>query len=310
MVNSLLKYFLLVSFLMFFLPSTGQQDPIFTQYMFNTQVVNPAYAGIWKNQGFFTLVRTQWTGVKTGPLTQMISLFSSLKKDNVGVGLNIMKDRFSKEERLSIFGDYSYEVLITPYSHLRLGLKFGFMKFQNSLSQYQLIDNAYDPAFQEDIDLKFLPNFGVGGFFYSDKYYLSLSIPKLIENNFLPNRSNYSSLAEVRHLYLSSGYVFDLGYFLKFKPTMMMRVTLGVPVNLDFSANFLLKEQLWLGAMYRTDDALCFIAQWMIHKNMKIGYAMDITMSDLYKNQLGTYEFTFSYDIDIKGRRNIRSRYF
>jgi len=304
------KYCLYMATLLMYLETSGQQDPIFTQYMFNTQAVNPAYAGIWKNQGFFALVRKQWTGVQTGPLTEMVSLFSSLKNDNVGVGFNVIKDRFSKEERLSFFGDYSYEILLRYDIHFRMGLKFGFMKFQNALTEYQLIDNQPDPAFQEDIDLKFLPNVGVGGFLYTDHYYFSFSIPKLIENNFLPNRSNYSSLAEVRHFYCSSGYVFNLGYLLKFKPTVMFRVTLGAPVNMDIGTNFLLYDRLWLGAMYRSSDAVCFIAQWMINNNMKIGYAMDVTMSDLYRHQSGTYEFTFSYDLDLKGRRYNRPKYF
>jgi type IX secretion system PorP/SprF family membrane protein len=306
------KYLLFFFLLILTLRSTGQLDPIFTQYMFNTQAINPAYAGMWEKIGFLSLVRKQWAGIDNSPSTQMVSFHSPLKNETVGIGLNIINDRYALEKRLSIFGDYSFEVLVSPQTHLRLGLKFGFMHFQNPLTQYKLIDDKFDPAFQDDIDLKFLPNFGVGAFYYSQKYYISLSIPKLIENSFSTNRSNYSSLAEIRHLYLSAGYVFDLGTgtYVKFKPTMLLRATKSTPLQLDLSANFLIYEKLWLGAMLRTGDAGCLIVQWTFDNNMRIGYAMDFTFSEIYKHQNGTYEFTLSYDVDFYGRRYIRPKYF
>lgn len=304
------KYILLLIFLIHAGVISGQQDPIFSQYMFNTQSVNPAYAGMWEKIGFLSLVRKQWAGIDRTPLTQMVSFHSPLKNEYVGVGLNIINDQFAREERLSIFADYSYELLVSPRQRLRLGLKFGFMNYKNPLTEYQLIDDQYDPAFQEDIDLKFLPNFGVGAFYYDENFYVSLSIPKLVKNDFRTNRNNFATMAEVRHLYFSSGYVFPLATDLKFKPTLMFRATLGAPFQIDLGANFLVSEKMWLGAMVRTGDALCFVAQWIFENNIRIGYAMDITFTEIYKHQNGTYEFTLSYDIDFYGRSYVRSKYF
>lgn len=289
----------------------AQQDPIFTQYMFNTQAVNPAYAGMWEKIGFISLVRKQWAGIEKSPFTQMVSFHSPLFNEYAGVGLNVINDRFAYEERLSIFADYAYELLVTPERRLRLGMKFGFMNYKNPLRRYQLYpDYIFDPAFQEDIDLKFLPNFGIGVFYYDENFYVSASVPKLVKNDFVENRNNYSSLAEVRHFYLSGGYVFTLNPDLKFKPTVMMRGALGAPVQIDLSANFMLNDRLWLGAMVRTGDALCFVAQWIFNNNIRIGYAMDITFTEIYRHQNGTYEFTLSYDVDFYGRSYLRSRYF
>lgn len=289
----------------------GQQDPIFTNYMFNTQSVNPAYAGMWEKIGFISLVRKQWMGIEKSPFTQLISFHSPMNNEYVGIGLNVINDRFAYEERLSIFADYAYELLITPEKRLRLGMKFGFMNYQNPLTRYKLYpDGVFDPAFQEDINLKFLPNFGVGAFYYDENFYLSLSVPKLVKNNFKENRNNYSTLAEVRHLYLSGGYIFDLNPVLKFKPVMMMRATVGAPIQVDVSANFLLNEKLWLGTMVRTGDALCFVAQWIFDNNLRVGYAMDITFTEIYRQQNGTYEVSLSYSIDFYGRNYIRSKYF
>jgi type IX secretion system PorP/SprF family membrane protein len=304
------KHILLFFLLLLTLQTMGQLDPIFTQYMFNTQAINPAYAGMWQKVGFLALVRKQFAGINNSPSTQMISFHTPMQDETVGIGLNIINDRYAREERLSVFGDYAFEVLVNPITYLRFGLKFGFMNYQNPLTKYQLIDDQLDPAFQEDIDLQFLPNFGVGAFLYSDNYYVSLSLPKLIENSFATNRNNYSSLAEVRHLYLSAGYVFNLGTYAKFKPTVMFRGTYGAPLQFDLSANFLLNEKLWLGGMLRTRDAACFVLQWIFDNNIRIGYAMDVTFREIFKHQGGTYEFTLSYDVDLYGRGYIRSKYF
>lgn len=306
-----LKYLVLMAVMAATLEVKAQQDPIFTQYMFNTQAVNPAYAGMWEKIGFISLVRKQWAGIEKSPFTQMVSFHSPIFNEYAGIGLNVINDRFAYEERLSIFADYAYELLITPEKRLRLGMKFGFMNYKNPLRRYQLYpDYIFDPAFQEDIDLKFLPNFGIGVFYYDENFYVSASIPKLVKNDFVENRNNYSSLAEVRHFYLSGGYVFTLNPDLKFKPTAMMRGALGAPVQIDLSANFMLNDRLWLGAMVRTGDALCFVAQWIFNNNIRIGYAMDITFTEIYRHQNGTYEFTLSYDVDFYGRSYLRSRYF
>lgn len=306
---------LCISLILLFFSRAGfsQQDPIFTQYMFNTQSINPAYAGMWEKIGFMSLVRKQWAGINRSPLTEVISIHSPLKNEYVGMGLNVINDHFGREERLSIFADYSYEVSLTPRTRLRLGFKFGFLNYKNPLSEYQLYpDNQYDPAFAEDVDLKFLPNFGFGAFLYDENYYISFSIPKLVKNDFQTNVNNYSTQAEIRTFYLASGYVFKFASLsnLVFKPTFMIRTALNVPIQYDLSANFLVREKLWLGAMYRSGDAVCFLSQWIFNNNLRVGFAMDVTYNEIFPYQYGTYEITIGYDIDFYGRSYVRSKYF
>lgn len=306
---------ILTIFIILLLPwnSFSQQDPIFTQYMFSTQVINPAYAGMWEKIGFSSLIRKQWAGIDRTPLTEFISFHSPLKSEFVGVGLTVMNDHFARENRLSVFGDYAYEVSLTPETRLRLGLKVGFMNYKNPLTEYQLYpDGEYDPAFAEDVDLKFLPNFGVGAFLYQENYYISFSIPKMIENSFKMNVNNYSTQAEVRTFYLGGGYVFRILTMnnMIFKPTAMIRATLGTPLQFDISANILLREKLWLGVMSRSGDAVCFTTQWFMTNNLRVGFAMDVTYTDIYPYQNGTYEITLGYDIDFYGRSYVRSKYF
>jgi type IX secretion system PorP/SprF family membrane protein len=304
---------ILLVFLLTTLKGTAQQDPIFTQYMYNGQVINPAYAGMWEKIGFTALVRKQWAGIHRAPLTEAISIHSPLGNERVGMGLNIINDNYGREERLSVLLDYAFEVSLTPQRRLRLGLKFGFVNYKNPLTDYLLYpDNEYDRAFAEDIDLSFLPNVGVGAFLYEDNYYVGLSVPKIVQNEFKDNYHNYSTTAEVRTAYLTGGYVFQFYALNKiiFKPTLMVRATIGAPIEFDLAANVMLKEQLWLGVMLRSGNAVSFMTQWIMNNNLRLGFAMDVTFNEIYPYQNGTYEFTIGYDIDFFGRSYMRAKYF
>jgi len=308
--EKLLKLFF---FLLVTLPTAAQQDPIFTQYMFNGQIHNPAYAGMWEKIGFTALVREQWAGINRAPLTEAISFHTPLNNESVGLGLNIVNDTYGREKRLSILADYSYEIYLTPQRRLRFGIKFGFTNYKNPLTEYELYpDNEFDRAFAQDIDLSFLPNFGIGAFLYQDNYYVGLSIPKLVENDFKSNYQNYSTKAEVRTLYLNGGYIFQFytGNKIVLKPTAMVRATWGDFVQWDLAINVLLKEKLWLGVMNRSGNAVCVTAQWMFNNNMRLGFAMDMTYNDIFPYQNGTYEFTIGYDVDFFGRSYMRAKYF
>ncbi len=293
--------------------SAGQVESIYTQYMFNMQPINPAYAGMWEKIGFSSLIRKQWAGINRSPLTQIFSFHTPLNKENVGLGLNITSDRFALENKLSVFGDYAYEVALTPQTRLRLGLKAGFINYKNPLTQYQLYpDYQYDRAYGEDVDLKFLPNFGLGGFLYDENYYISLSIPRLLKNDYKANLNNYNIEAEIQTVYLAAGYIFrfiTLNYMV-FKPTIMVAASRGMPPHYDIAANFLLREKLWLGLMLRSGNALSFVSQWIFDNNLRLGFAMDLTYNEIFPYQYGTYEITLGFDVDFFGRSYIREKYF
>jgi type IX secretion system PorP/SprF family membrane protein len=281
--------------------------------MYNGQIINPAYAGMWEKIGFTTLVRKQWAGIDRAPLTEAISIHSPFGSRSVGFGLNIINDRFGREKKLSVLADYAFEVALTPRRRLRLGLKFGFVNYSNPLTEYKLYpDNEYDRAFAEDIDLSFLPNFGFGAFLYEDDYYIGLSIPKLVENDFKENYQNYSSIAEIRTVYLNGGYVFKIYALNKiiFKPTIMIRVGANQPIQYDIAANVMLRDRLWLGVIMRSGNAICATTQWIMSNNLRLGFAMDITYNEIFPYQYGTYEFTIGYDLDFFGRSYVRAKYF
>lgn len=280
----------------------GQQDPMYTQYSFNTQTINPAYAGTWESMGFMVLGRHQWIGMDGAPKTYTFSMQTNTNNENVGLGLNIINDKIGWEQRLSLFGDYSYMLRINYDTYLRFGLKAGLTNYSNNLSLYRQYPGEIDPASMGDIDVRFMPNFGVGGFLFSDDYYIGLSVPKVIENQFDNNYNNYSTQSELRHYFLIAGYVFDLSRYLKFKPTFLTKATVGAPVEFDFTANFLFNDKFWLGGMYRTGDSYGFIAQWIFDKKLRIGYSIDFTTTKLQNYHNGSHEVMVSYEIGLKRR--------
>lgn len=280
----------------------AQQDPMYTQYNFNTQTINPAYAGTWESLGFVVLGRHQWVGMDGAPKTYTLSIQSILKNENVGLGLNVISDKIGKERRFSLSGDYSYGFQVSSKSLLRLGLKAGLTNYYNDLSSYVQYPGELDPYSQGEVDVRYMPNFGVGAMLFSDRYYVGLSVPKIIQNDFENNYNNYSVEAELRHYFLIAGFVFDLSESVKFKPTFLTKATLGAPVEFDLTANFLLKDRLWLGAMYRTGDSFGFIAQWIIDKKLRLGYSIDFTTTKLQQFHSGTHEVMISYEIGLKRR--------
>lgn len=284
------------------LSAKAQQEPLYTQYSFNTQTINPAYAGTWGNMGFLALARNQWAGLEGTPKTYNLSFQSTTRNKDVGLGVSIISDRIGREKRLSLFGDYSYRLKIDDISNLRLGLKFGIANYQNNLSEYLQYPGPVDPVSQADIEMQFVPNFGIGAYLYSTDYFVGLSIPKIIENKYSQedNERNYSTTIEMRHLFLIAGYVFNLSEYLKFKPTFLTRASVGAPLNFEITANFLLNDKIWLGTNYRTRNTFGIIAQWIFEENLRVGYAIDFTFGGLQQFNNGTHEIMVSYEIGSK----------
>jgi len=289
----------------------GQQDPIYSQYIFNLQTVNPAYVGSWQTLGFLAIDREQWVGITGHPTTQTFSFQTPVISQNVGIGLDVMVDKLGSERRTMLNLDYSYRIRLNDVTSLRFGLKAGFTNYNNDLaSLHPYPDNITDPVLMGVVDNKFMPNVGTGLFLSSPKYYVSFSVPKLFQNSFKGNTSNLSRMSEVREYYLLGGIVFDLSHKIKFKPTFMTKAAVGSPFQFDLSANFLLAERFWIGGIYRSGDAVGAVAQWIINNNFRIGYAYDFTLTDLKYYHQGVHELMISYEIAFTKKRFTSPRYF
>ncbi len=286
----------------------AQQDPLYSQYMFNTLAFNPAYAGSADVFTVMALSRHQWVGFEGAPATQTVLAHSPLKAENLALGFSAINDKIGPSHQTSAYGDFAYRVRTGTDTRLSFGLKGGVNIYQADLASLTSVE--VDPA-KVNVSSQLLPNFGFGLYWHSPRYYLGASAPKLLENKLdAVNGTVVTTTSEARHYFLIGGYVFDLSRDIKFKPSFMFRAVEGAPFSLDVNANFLLRERIWFGAMYRLGNAFGAMGQYQVNDQFRIGYAFDLTTTRIGAYNAGTHEIMLSYDFRFVKGRTISPRYF
>jgi type IX secretion system PorP/SprF family membrane protein len=284
---------------------SAQQDPVYTQYMYNMSVINPAYAtadaGI-VNMG--ALYRSQWVGAVGAPKTATFFMHTPLS-ERIEVGVSVVHDEIGDGlvNEDNIYGDFSYVLQLNNNTYLSLGLKAGVTLFSTRFDDLQLNsgDFSTDPTFAQNISETF-PNMGAGAFLYSDNFYLGLSAPNFFNNKHLDEENGVQRLgAENLHIFFTGGYVFDISDNLKFKPSFMARAVNGTPLSVDLSANMLFNEKFEGGLSYRLDDAVSAMFNVRVTPNLRIGYAYDYTTTNLGDFNSGTHEIFVLFDLDMLG---------
>jgi len=302
--------FLAFGFLLFFNETKAQQDPQYTQYMYNMNVVNPAYAGSRGTLSLGLLARSQWTSVDGSPKTFTFDAHAPLGK-KVGVGLSVVADEIGPAKEQNIYADVSYTLTTSDEGRLAFGLKGGVTLLNVNLLDVVLpqTGSAGDPVFDENINEAF-PNFGAGVYYYTNKWYAGLSVPNILKSEHLDKDNINTKAAEEVHYFLTGGYVFDLSSTLKFKPSLMFKGVTGAPVSIDINANFLLYDRFELGASYRVEDAVSLLFNFGVTPDFRIGYAYDYTISEFSNSQTGgSHEIILLYDIDFS-KKNLKSPRF
>ena len=302
--------FLAFGFLLFFNETKAQQDPQYTQYMYNMNVVNPAYAGSRGTLSLGLLGRSQWTSVDGAPKSFTFNAHAPLGK-KVGVGISVVSDEIGPAKEQNIYADFSYTLATSDVGRLAFGLKGGVTLLDVNLLDVVLpqTSSAGDPVFDENIN-DALPNFGAVVYYYPDKWYASFSIPNILKSEHLDKDNINTKASEEVHYFLTGGYVFDLSSTLKFKPSLMFKGVSGAPVSIDINANFLLYERFELGASYRVDDAVSLLFNFGVTPDFRIGYAYDYTISEFSNsNTGGSHEIILLYDVDFS-KKNLKSPRF
>lgn len=310
----------------------AQQDPRFSQYMFNQLALNPAYTGTTEALSVTLLGRYQWVGIDGSPQTGTLSAhlpFGAEKK--AGVGALLAYDRIGITQTTSFFGSYAYKFILGE-NRLSVGLNGGVHYLATDDSQLQtnplMIDPLTgDPVFAQGSLRRLLPNFGLGLYFYKPNgYYVGVSAPHLLNNNLRNDAQNVALVAkQYRHYNFMAGAVVGRGG-LKFRPSVLVKaVPVNAPVQVDLSALFLIKDVLWLGGSYRTavgnrnnvgdvqaigTESANAIVAFELKNGLKIGYAYDMTFSQLQQYTSGSHEIILSYDMKSKGVRYHTPRYF
>lgn len=290
----------------------AQQDPQYTQYMYNTLIVNPAYAGSRGVLSIAGLHRSQWVGLDGAPNTQTLN-FHTPVSNRVGIGLSILNDEIGDGTSQETFIDaaFSYTIPTSDTGKLSFGLKAG-AQFLNI--DFSRLANFEAEVNLPNIDRSFEPNFGAGVYYHTNKFYAGLSAPNVLETEHFDESGNSNTfLAEERiNWYLISGYVFDLNPNLKFKPAVLFKAVNGAPLQADLSANFLLNEKFSLGAAYRWDAAVSALFGFQITNQLLLGLAYDRETTELGNTQFndGSFEVFLRFELLTKYKKVVTPRFF
>ena len=287
----------------------AQQDPHYTQYMYNMSVMNPAYAGSKENLSLGLLYRKQWVEIEDAPTTATFFGHAPVGK-NVGMGLSVISDKIGPVEENNVYADFSYTLNLGGEHKLAFGLKTGITLHNVSLFSdvYPTLPDASDPAFSENTSNSYF-NIGSGLFYYTNKYYLGFSVPNMIKSKHLDfNGREFGS--EVSHYFVTGGYVFDISQNVKFKPFFMMKSAFEAPTSWDLSANFLFNEKFEIGGTYRLEDSFGAMVNYAITPNIKLGYAYDHIVSDLNVTTPSSHEIILLFDLNFPKKVSSSPRFF
>ncbi len=277
----------------------SQQDSQYTQYMYNTPLVNPAYAGSRETITAFLLHRNQWVGLEGAPVTNNFSINMPVGDSNFGIGLNFVNDKIGPVSENEISADLAYFIQVSENYKLSLGLKGTANLFQLDVNKLRIFDPS-DPQFQ-NVDTEFSPNVGAGLYLFSDKTYFGLSIPNFFES-YRYNDNNVEITKEKMHFYFIAGHVFTISPNIDFKPAVLSKIVEGAPLQADVTANFLFFDKLTLGAAYRWDASVSALAGFQISDSWFIGYGYDLETTKLANYNSGSHEIFLRYEVFNRSR--------
>lgn len=304
---------------------SSQQPLSYNQYMFNTMLINPGYTGTKEVFALTALAREQWIGIKGAPSVQSFSANSPLRRSKSSMGINFTNENFGVTNRTGFYYNYAYRIKLgdgrgginnrgrgSGIGKLSFGMSAGFDLRYSNWSEVSTSDplNA-DPEFFYNSGTKFEPNFGAGLFFNNDKYYAGFSIPRFLLWSDNPQEQSNQLSARLGDMayYLNGGAVFDIGYKVKVRPSILLKWLPNSSFQADLNANFIFRDKYTVGFIYRTSQAFAALLQIYITRQFSFGYSYDYTFSELKGFNSGSHEIMLQYEFGF----NIKStnpRYF
>ena len=302
------KLFLLALLAIAITKTKAQQDPQYTQYMYNMSVINPAYAGSKETVSGGILYRQQWVGIEDAPTTGTFFMHSPVGR-NVGLGLSIISDKIGPVEENNFYADFSYTLNLGGEHKLAFGLKAGATMHKIDFTGIPATLPQTDPIFESSNPNTTFLNLGTGLFYYTNKYYVAFSVPNMLKSKYLDfNGRQYGT--DVLHYFLTGGYVFDINPNLKFKPFAMVKTSINAPVSFDLSTNFMLYDKFEMGATYRLEDSFGAMINVAVSPTLRIGYAYDRVVSDIGVISPSSHEVILLYDLNFPKKVSRSPRYF
>lgn len=280
----------------------AQQDPEFSMYHLNGMYLNPGYTGSHDVINATVFYRNQWLKVPGSPQTASVAVHSPLKNDHIGLGLTYTYDAIGVTKTNSLYASFAYRIKVGKKKdiHLCFGLNAGFDNYRSDLNTIATTESD-DPAFTNNAQKRWLPNFGAGFYAYNNSFFAGISVPRILSNTLKGKSSAFSTSTTTARQYqemiITGGYVFTLSKKVKFMPSVLVKyVPLHAPVTFDFSTTFIFIDRLWLGASYRFNDSYNFMFAFEAIRQLRIGYCYDLTVSPLNKSTSGTHEIMLSFE--------------
>jgi type IX secretion system PorP/SprF family membrane protein len=294
--------------------ANAQYDAMFTQYMFNEMYINPAYAGSKDAMAVNLTHRQQWVNFPGRPITTSFTIHGPLANDKMGLGISLLNEQIGKLNRNLVYLNYSYRLKVSEKGKLCFGLMGGIHNQVNKLSELKATDVG-DIQVSQNTPSIMSPNFGAGIYYYTNKFYAGVSIPRMVDDSYMfdpagsiikSNKFNASKF----HYYLIAGYVFDINEDLKVKPQAMVKMVQNAPLQYDVNVNFLIKNKIWAGVSYRSAADISVLLGLQVTPQFLVNYSYDYALTKLQKYSQGSHEITLGYIFSYKQRKVVTPRYF
>ena len=280
----------------------AQQQPTYTHYMYTVQSYNPAYVGSRQAISAVGLYRTQWVGYEGAPVTQTICISAPISKQRLGIGLSMDNDKIGPMKSTSVSADLAYHLPVSDNGKLSFGLKAGVDMISSNLSNIKL-DDPNDISFSTNINSKTAPKIGFGLYYYTPKFYAGFSSPQLITKSITAtqNGTSIDVYTPKKHFYATMGFVSTINEYLDLKPTMLLKVAAGAPIQLDMSATFIYKKMLNAGIMYRSGESVGALLGFTFQNTLMLGYSYDWTILNKTNTyHYGSHEVVVRFDLALK----------
>lgn len=297
-----------IVFLIFTTKALAQQDPQYTQYMYNTVQVNPAYAGSRGAMSIFGMYRTQWVGLDGAPKTANISMHTPLNNSRLGLGVSFNNDQIGVMVENNLAVDVSYSIPMNANWNFSFGVKASANLLNVEYDRLNIY-NPNDILFANNIENQFTPNIGAGLYVHSDKTYFGFSVPQFLETTRYDDNA-ISTMKQKMNFYLIGGHVFDLSPSMKFKPAFLVKAVAGTPLQADISANFMWNDKLVVGGAYRFDAAFSALVGFQVQDGLFVGYSYDAETTRLARYNSGSHELFLRFELFNRYNRITSPRFF
>ena len=273
----------------------AQQLPMYSQYMNNELIINPAVSGTVDHSPLQMSFRNQWAGFNGSPTTYVLS-YHRKQKENVGLGAVLFNDNTGGAiNRTGLALSYAYHI---PISTGKLSLSLAANISQFTFNSADLSPNDPDPLIDGSSESSFVPDATFGAYYYTDKFFAGFSVPNLIETPININTAVNNTNFLIRHYFLHTGYKLEINDNLDLQPSLMLKSIISTGVQYDVNLRASFKDKIWLGASYRDQDAVVLM-YGVNYKNYFVGYSYDITLSDIGNYSNGSHEIFLGYKLDV-----------